>query len=348
MLARARGVPMVVGLADAPPRRGGARRRRQRRRRLRPGARDRGRLRGKHPATRPPTVNRRGDASRRPAAPRRRHAVAVHDQRRRSWPSSTALDPAHLRRHRPRANRVPVPRHGRPAGRGDPARGLCADRRLGGGPPRHHPHSRRRRRQADRRPHPRGGEPVPRPSRHSPLPRPAGGPSRPAPRARARRRHGAASRSCCRWSASRAELERGRGRSSTRSSPHSQAAGVACAAAAARHDGRGPRRGAVGRRASRPPSTRSAPTTSPSTPSPPPATAPRSPALLDAGDPAVLDLIARTVAAGARAWRRGLAVRRRGRPTRAPRQLMAAGLRSISVAPVALARVKATAVGRSA
>ena len=56
-----------------------------------------------------------------------------------------------LRRHRPGAHRVPVPRPGGPARRGDPVPRLSADRRMGRRPAGDPPHPRRRRRQAGRR-----------------------------------------------------------------------------------------------------------------------------------------------------------------------------------------------------
>ncbi len=96
--------------------------------------------------------------------------------------------PGVLRRHRPCADGAPV-RDGRAAGRGPPGRGLSADRRMGIGQARHHPHARCGRRQADPGPH-RGGrdEPVPRPARVEADARTSGPLPHAAPRARPRGR----------------------------------------------------------------------------------------------------------------------------------------------------------------
>ena len=118
MLARARGVPMVVGVGRPPdgalsrpaeaivdgmrgphPRRPG--RRGPRRLRL---ARAKAAAARGAPIAALPTEARRD---------RRRHADRRSCQHRRSGASSTRLDPACLRRHRPRAHGTPVRRRAR-------------------------------------------------------------------------------------------------------------------------------------------------------------------------------------------------------------------------------------------
>ena len=134
-----------------------------------------------------------------------------------------------MRRHRPHAHRVPVPRRFRPAGRRRAVSGLSALPRMGRRQAGDDPHARYRRRQAHPRPDARGRiEPVPGPAR------------RPADARPARDIHGrscghwpaplstAISRSCCPWSPCRTRST-GRRRCSMAPSVRLQSEGVDCA-----------------------------------------------------------------------------------------------------------------------
>ena len=169
MLARARGIPMVVGLGAADPAAGSA------------AIVDGGEallLLDPDAAT----AERLGPAPRRscrttgarqflPAEARRAegwHPYPGHDQccrRGRARSHRSRL----LRRHRPDALGVPVPRRRAIARRGRAVSRLPPLRGVGGRAARHHPHPRHRRRQAGARPHARGrSQSLPRPARRAP------------------------------------------------------------------------------------------------------------------------------------------------------------------------------------
>ena len=93
----------------------------------------------------------------------------------------------HLRRRRADAHRVPVRQGVGPARRGDAVRRLPQGAGMGGRQAGHHPHRRCRRRQAGAGLHGRGEQSVPRPARHQAVAGPARDLSRADPRAAARR-----------------------------------------------------------------------------------------------------------------------------------------------------------------
>ena len=340
-LARARGVPMIVGLGVDPPtlarRRAGAGRRRARGAVGRPDAGDARRVRGARRAAR-----------RARRAPRRRFATrpARHRGRRRRSPCSSTSPIAdrtrrarsrRVRRRRAGAHRVPV--RGRRRLPDEEAQFAAYARIVdwAGGPAGDDPHARRRRRQADRGPDARRREQsVPRPARHPAL---AGAPRRvPAATARAVPRGGATAPveimlpmvACRREVAPRA-------RCSTRNARALRPPGVAA---------RRPPLGimveapaaAIAPDCSTPISSRSAPTTSPNMCWPPRATARRSRRSTIPRHPAVLRLIAGVAAHGAARGRKVSLCGDAGGDPRLVEPLLRAGLRALSVAPAARRR----------
>ncbi len=195
MLARARGIPMVVGLGA---RRSGGRFPGHRRWR---GSTSAPRSRcGDGRAPRPaPRRSCRTTGARQflPAEARRAegwHPYPGHDQCRRRGRARSHRSRL-LRWHRPDALGVPVPRRRAIAGRGRAVSRLPPLRGVGGRAARHHPHPRHRRRQAGARPHARGrSQSLPRPARRAPHPGAAGclphAAARPGPRRGAWRSQG--------------------------------------------------------------------------------------------------------------------------------------------------------------
>ncbi len=200
MLARSRGVPMIVGLGARRPRR--------------PRGRDRRRLfRPRHPlAPRRALVGLRGGprGGGRPCQRRGRGRASARRAPATAFRSSVMInvaEPEELDRLDPAiCDGIGLVRteflfhNGGHPGRGDAVPRLSPHRRMGGAEAGGAPHARRRRRQADSRTHHRRRvQPVPRHPRHPPLPRPAGRLPRPAPRAWPAPPSTATRRSCCRW-----------------------------------------------------------------------------------------------------------------------------------------------------